>query len=170
MSGNLQDPVKFSFRYGYAEMRAKIPKGKGLWPAFWMLPFDNTSKPEIDVVEFLGHLPRVAEMHYHYLDRGKRQGPGQEWQGPDFSQDWHTFAVDWQPSRIIWYVDGKERWRFSRRRHVSSIPMYLLVNLAVGGDWPGSPSPSTPFPNVFEIDYIRVWERLPIDVFAETAS
>jgi beta-glucanase (GH16 family) len=67
--------------------------------------------------------------------------------------------VDWQPNAIIWYVDGIERWRFTEASRISSEPMYLLLNLAVGGDWAGPPDGDTGFPSYFEIDYVRVWER-----------
>ena len=83
------------------------------------------------------------------------------WHGPDFSQDWHTFALDWQPDSLTWYVDGVEHWTYPNASHVSEKDMYLLINLAVGGDWPGDPDSSTPFPSAFEIDYVRIWQRVP---------
>jgi beta-glucanase (GH16 family) len=153
-------PAKFVFQYGYAEMRAKIPGGQGLWPAFWLLPADHNSKPEIDVMETLGDKPNTIEMHFHYLaGDGSSDSSGSSWTGPDFSADWHTFAVDWRPDAIIWYVDGIERWRYTDVTSIPAEPMYLLANLAVGGDWPGPPTASTPFPSYFEIDYIRAWNR-----------
>lgn len=153
-------PARFLFQYGYAEMRAKVPKGQGLWPAFWLLPASHESRPEIDILEILGHEPEVAHFNYHYLNEDGSEGDtGRTWTGPDFSSDWHTFAVDWQPNVIIWYADGIERWRFTEASRISSEPMYLLLNLAVGGDWAGPPDGDTVFPSYFEIDYVRVWER-----------
>jgi beta-glucanase (GH16 family) len=153
-------PAKFVFQFGYAEIRARIPSGKGLWPAFWMLPDTHNSKPEIDVMEILGDEPNTIHMHFHYLNSdGKRDNRGLSWAGPDFSADWHTFAVDWQPDAIIWYVDGIERWRYTDPVYIPTEPMYLLANLAVGGDWPGAPDSSTPFPSYYEIDFARVWKR-----------
>ena len=153
-------PPKFLFQYGYAEIRCRVPKGRGLWPAFWLLPATHESRPEIDVMEILGHDPTEAHLNYHYVRADGRRGDGGfDWIGPDFSAGWHTFAVDWQPNIIIWYVDGIERWRFTEAKHISSEPMYLIANLAVGGDWPGAPDASTPFPSYFEVDYIRVWAR-----------
>jgi beta-glucanase (GH16 family) len=153
-------PTKFVFQFGYAEIRVKIPSGKGLWPAFWMLPDDHSSKPEIDAMEILGHDPNSIHFHVHYLNSdGGRGSSGSSWAGPDFSADWHTFAVDWQPNAIIWYVDGVERWRYTDTAYIPAKPMYLLANLAVGGDWPGAPDASTPFPSYYEIDYVRVWKR-----------
>lgn len=153
-------PAKFLFQYGYAEIRAKIPAGKGLWTAFWMLPDDHESLPEIDVMEVLGHEPATVQMHLHYLDsEGDNKSIGNQWTGTDLSADWHTFAVDWQPDAIIWYVDGIERWRVTDSAYIPQEPMYLLANFAVGGDWPGEPEASTPFPSYYEIDYIRVWKK-----------
>ncbi len=153
------DPAKFTFRYGYAEIRAKVPAGQGFWPAFWMLPDNFTSKPEIDVLEILGHEPDLINMVIHYLDEDDEPQRGLEkWVGPDFSQDWHTYAVNWTPDAVIWYVDGVERWRFDDIDYVPATNLYILLNLAVGGDWPGPPDETTVFPNYFEIDYVRIWQ------------
>ena len=152
-------PAGFTFTYGYMEARVKVPAGQGLWPAFWTLPADYSWPPEIDVMEILGNAPNVTEMHYHYNDAsGAHQGPGKAWTGPDFSADWHTFGVDWQPGSLVWYVDGVERWRFTSSA-VTAKPQYLLLNLAVGGNWPGSPNASTPFPSDYLVDYVRVWDH-----------
>lgn len=152
-------PIRFDFLYGYVEVRAKVPSGYGLWPAIWMLPSDHGITPEIDIMEILGHRPDKVEMHYHFTPSlGSAQNEGKAWKGPDHSADWHTYAVEWRPSAIIWYVDGVERYRFTRQHLISSEPMYLLMNLAVGGDWPGPPTEDTVFPSVFEIDYVRVFQ------------
>ncbi len=151
---------RFAFQYGYIEMRAKIPSGKGMWPAFWTLPTDLSWPPEIDVFEILGDAPNLINMHYHYATADRGDGDsGDEWTGPDFSADWHTYAVDWEPHAIVWYVDGVERSRYTVAAHIVSKPMYLIANLAVGGDWPGSPDITTPFPSDYQIDYIRVWKK-----------
>ena len=153
-------PIGFSFEYGYVEARMRVPSGTGLWPALWMLPITHESRPEIDIMEVLGHAPNTVEMHMHVLDSsGERVSVGSEWTGPDLSAGWHTYAVDWSPDRVIWYVDGEERWRTSDPELVPAEPLYLIANLAVGGEWPGSPNPDTEFPAVFEIDYVRVWQE-----------
>ena len=155
-----EKPPGFTFTYGYAEARVKIPKGKGLWPAFWMLPLSYKSRPEIDISEILGDTPNIQRMHYHYLNAdGSKVDQGNNWIGPDFSQDWHTFGVHWASSEIVWYVDGVERWRFSDSSTISSEPMYVLLNLAVGGNWPGSPDAFTSFPSYYDVDYVRVWQK-----------
>jgi len=153
-------PSGLVFQYGYVEIRAKLPAGRGLWPAFWLLPDNNTSKPEIDVLEVLGHAPDTIHMAFHYrLPDGSDGREKHTWKGPDFSADWHIFAIDWQPDKLIWYIDGVERWRYTNASYIPNVPMYLLLNLAVGGDWPGAPDENTRFPTYYEIDYVRVWSR-----------
>jgi len=150
-----EKPPGFVFTYGYIEARVKVPSGQGLWPAFWLLPANYESRPEIDIMEILGHTPNIQRMHYHWIGGDA----GQNWEGPDFSEDWHTFAIDWTPDALIWYVDGVERWRFEES--ISSEPSYLLLNLSVGGNWPGHPDDATAFPSFFDIDYVRVWKKAP---------
>jgi beta-glucanase (GH16 family) len=150
----------FSYTYGYAEARVKVPAGQGLWPAFWQLPADYSWPPEIDAMEILGNQPSTTYMHYHYLDAaGNTQGPGASWTGPDFSAGWHTFGVDWEPTAITYYVDGVARWSFTDAANITNKPQYLVLNLAVGGNWPGAPNASTPFPSDFLVDYVRVWDQ-----------
>ncbi|HEY0755184.1 MAG TPA: glycoside hydrolase family 16 protein [Ktedonobacteraceae bacterium] len=152
--------TRFSFKYGYIEMRANIPAGRGLWPAFWTLPTDLSWPPEIDVFEILGHEPNIINMHYHYPDAtGKHIDTGSSWAGPNFSSGWHTYALNWQPDAITWYVDGVARASYTNASHISDKQMYLLANLAVGGNWPGDPDATTPFPALYQIDYIRVWHQ-----------
>jgi beta-glucanase (GH16 family) len=159
-SGMMTTYGKFSQRYGRFEIRCRVPKGKGMWPAFWLLPDPLEWPPEIDVLEILGHEPTKVYMTHHFRNQDKRHGShGGSWSGPDFSSDFHQFTVDWSPTEIVWSIDGSERYRSDK-----SIPqgkMYLLVNLAVGGDWPGAPDEKTAFPSAFEVDYIRVYEKLP---------
>jgi beta-glucanase (GH16 family) len=111
-------------------------------------------------MEILGNEPHTLEMHIHYLiDPETSDSSGESWQGPDFSADWHTFAIDWRSDRVVWIVDGHERWRFEEQAYIPKSQMYLLLNLAVGGDWPGLPGPDTVFPSYFEVDYVRVWNQ-----------
>ena len=160
LSGALTTHNKFKMRYGYVEMRAKMPRGRGLWPAFWLLhQNDNDRRPEIDVVELIGDRPDIVYNTYHYYDNWNlRSTPSYKVQGPDYSQDYHTYAVKWEPGRNVWYVDGQERNRHDNG-NVSWEDMYLLVNLAVGGSWPGDPDGNTPFPARYSIDYIRAYQR-----------
>jgi beta-glucanase (GH16 family) len=148
---------KFSFRYGKAEIRARVPAGRGLWSAFWLLPASRASVPEIDVVEILGHRPATARLHLHYRGRhGSERAPGKTVNDARLAAGWHTFSIDWRPRKLIWSIDGIRRWSV-RGRAVPSTRMYLLANLAVGGDSPGAPDASTRFPSRLGIDYIKVW-------------
>jgi beta-glucanase (GH16 family) len=157
-SGMITSYRSFRQQYGYFEIRAKMPKGKGFWPAYWLLPVDKWP-PEIDVLEVLGHETDVVYMTNHWgIDWQHHQGQGVSWKGPDFGDDFHVFGIDWEPDVIIWTVDGIERFR--SYIGVPQEPMYLLANLAVGGSWPGYPDNTTPFPAYLDIDYIRAYARI----------
>jgi beta-glucanase (GH16 family) len=155
-SAMIQSYGHFAQVYGWFEIRAKFPAGKGMWPAFWLLPETGAWPPEIDVLEILGHQPNVVYMTNHWVT-GTHQQKGASWTGPDFSQGFHTFAIDWEPGLIVWYVDGIERARSTSV--VPAEPMYLVANLAVGGSWPGNPDAMTSFPASMDIDYIRVYQK-----------
>jgi len=148
---------KFAFRYGRAEIRARVPTGKGLWSAFWLLPIAHASKPEIDVMEIVGQRPKVVEFHLHWrAPDGAAKQRGERWASAGLRSGWHTFAIDWRPGSLAWLVDGVVRWHV-RGAVVPSTPMYLIVNLAVGGQWPGAPDSSTTFPSASLVDSVKVW-------------
>jgi beta-glucanase (GH16 family) len=157
-SGLIASDSRFTFKYGYIEFRAKVPKGQGLWPALWLLAQDPKSAAEIDVMEILGQKPdRVyTTLHYGMVTDG-RGLTGTGTSGPDYSQEYHTYAVDWRKDKIIWYIDGQEV--FQATEHIPLEPMYIIANLAVGGDWPGPPSQDTQFPAFFDIKSIHVFMR-----------
>lgn len=160
-SGMMTTAGKFSQRYGRFEIRCRVPKGRGLWPAFWMLPDPPAWPPEIDVLEILGHETDRVYLTHHWPHPENPTGASKsdtgEWRGPDFAADFHTFAVEWEPEEIRWYVDGVERHR--SRKEIPAVPMFLLVNLALGGAWAGPPDETTPFPSWFQIDWVRVWKK-----------
>lgn len=159
-SGLISTHDSFSQEYGYFEIRARIPTGQGLWPAGWLLPLDASRQREIDIFEILGHAPNTVHMNVHYSgEDGEQTAMPGEFTGPDYSHGFHTFAIDWDAERIIWYVDAVERHRVSDPEAVPSGPFYLIANLAVGGDWPGHPDETTPFPAHLDIDFIRVYRR-----------
>ena len=152
-------PAGFAFTYGYVEMRALVPSGRGLWPAFWMLPADSESKPEIDIMEVLGDDPTRLYVHVHTIDAsGAVKSQGADSIGPDLTADWHVYGLWWTKDGIAWYLDDAEVWRYSGAG-IPSEPMYLVANLAVGGKWPGTPDPATVFPATYEIDFIRIWQE-----------
>lgn len=157
-SGAVHTQGKFNFLYGKAEMRAKVPAGQGMFPAFWMMTDkENTWLPEIDILEMLGHQPDQVWMVSHWLgEDGKLKSVSDTFKGPDFSKDFHTFGIEWTPASITWFIDGMERFTISR--NIPSEEMYLYLNTAVGGNWPGAPDQTTVFPVSFEIDYVRVYQ------------
>ncbi len=151
---------RFAFQYGYVEMRAKIPAGQGLWTALWMLQANGQWPWEIDILEALGHQPGTAHMTVHYPPPAWDDATSAaDYNGPDLSADFHTYAIEWAPDKLGWYIDGVERKRDTDPAHIPSAPMFLMANLQVGGDWPGMPDATTTFPAQLELDYIRVWQR-----------
>jgi beta-glucanase (GH16 family) len=159
-SGIITSHKSFATRFGRFEIRCKVPKGKGLWPAFWLLPTDTSWPPEIDVFEVLGDSTNTVHMTSHWLENGEHHKSNAEFSGPDFSAGFHTFALEWSKTSIVWFVDGIERHRIENRGFRGE--MYLLANLAVGGSWPGAPDASTVFPSTFQIDYIRAYQSDPV--------
>jgi beta-glucanase (GH16 family) len=150
MSGVITSEPSFSQTYGYFEMRARLPRGKGLWPAFWLLPKDLSWPPEIDVMESIGDPSQVFVTTHSTAAKV----PGFERRiAPEM---FHVFAVSWDERNVIWYIDGREAGRHPTPADMHK-PMYMLANLAVGGHWPGSPDASTKFPAIYEIDYIRAY-------------
>lgn len=152
-----QEPAKFDFTYGRVEARVRAPAGAGLWSAIWMMPSTSESRPEIDILESLGNDPEEWIFHFHPEDR-ERESDGHRTQGPSLSEGWHDIGIDWEPDRIRWFIDGDEVWSVEGD-HVPDEPMYLIANLAVGGDYPGPPTPDTMFPAAFEIERVTVWQR-----------
>jgi len=161
LSGVITSYSSFKFTYGYVEVRARMPRGKGFWAAFWLLnAYYVERKPEIDIVEHIGHEQDRIYHTYHYYDNNDtlRSTNSLETAGIDFTNDFHTFGVEWKPGTLIYYVDGVERHRIVDPS-ISSQEMYIIANTAVGGWWPGSPDSSTQFPGEYEIDYIRVYQK-----------
>lgn len=154
-------PSRHEWLYGVFECRVKLPKGKGFWPAVWMLRSDGKTRDEIDLFEMVDPTGQHIAMHYHcdaVPDWTNEQGIGHN-AGVDLTQDFHTVSVDWTKDYIRWYLDGKLIQEFADKPNICSSPMYIIANLAVGGSWPGDPDSSTAFPQSMLIDYIRVWQR-----------
>jgi beta-glucanase (GH16 family) len=156
-SGSITTMDRFVQIYGYFEMRAKMPKGTGFWPGFWLMMQSKEWPPEIDVVEYIGSKPDWVALTFHSKDSQQQHQASHEYfNGPDFSADFHRFGLLWAPRTLVWYVDGVERARYTGDT-VPNQPMYLLTNMAVGGEFPGPPDKDTVFPAYFEIDYIRAY-------------
>jgi len=175
-SARLKTKGKFSTTFGKIETRIQLPYGQGIWPAFWMLgsDIDSIGWPacgEIDLMENIGREP--------LLNHGSLHGPGYPAEGitaryelPDhrpYHEAFHVFTLEWASDRIEFFVDGvryesvaagsipaKAKWVFDH-------PFFILLNVAVGGDWPGNPNGSTVFPQEMLVDYVRVWKPVQPD-------
>ena len=155
-SGVISTWGSFAQRYGVFEIRAKVPKGKALWPAFWLLNAEGGWPPEIDVFEILGQT--TTFMHTGVKGVNRYDGMNTALPGIDLSEDFHVYTVDWGPNNTVLYLDDTEIFRVATPREISK-PMYVIANLAVGGNWPGAPDETTVFPAHFDIDWIRVSQR-----------
>lgn len=155
-SGAVDTNGTFSMRYGKIVIRAKLARGQGLWPGFWLRPADGSLLPEIDIMEVLESAPDVVYMTLHWLSP---QGPAHTYvahQGPDLAAGFHTYTVVWLPGEIDWYLDGQRILHVTR--HVPTKPMYLTLDAAVGSSWGGYPTRTQPMPQDVSIDYIRAYE------------
>ncbi|MFC4362239.1 family 16 glycosylhydrolase [Simiduia curdlanivorans] len=161
---------KKSFKYGRIEARLKLPQTQGIWPAFWALgnAFGSQGWPqggEIDIMEHVGYEPT--------LTHGALHGPGYSGNTPitgthnlgeNVNANYHVYAVEWSTSEIRWFVDGHNFYTASRAQveqygqWVYDQPFWLLLNVAVGGNWPGSPDGSSTFPQKMLVDYVRVYQ------------
>ncbi|GAA2604674.1 galactose-binding domain-containing protein [Paractinoplanes durhamensis] len=162
---------KFTFQYGRVEARVKVPKGQGFWPAFWMMGADFLSgRPwpyngEVDIMEVLGKdtTTTYATLHAPMYNGGG--GYGQSLKTVDLSADFHTWAAEWDSKGIRFFLDNtqvfyasKETTENTKGAWVYDHPFYLILNLAVGGDWPGAVDATTPFPSQMLVDYVRVYQ------------
>ena len=171
-SARMKTLGKFSQTYGRFEARIKLPAGQGMWPAFWMMGDDiaRVGWPacgEIDIMENIGKEPSMIHGSIHGPGYVGGVGIEASFTLPSkkrFADDFHVFAVEWEPAEIRFYVDQdvyvrrtqadlKPGWKW-----VFDKPFFLLLNLAVGGDWPGNPDSSTMFPQTMLVDYVRVYE------------
>ncbi len=157
-SGRINTRTKFLQQYGRFEMRARLPKGQGIWPAFWLLPQD-TWPPEIDIMEQLGHIPTQIHFTNHWGVYPSVASQSQSFTGPDTSAGFHTYACEWYPGRIDFFFDGVRR-ASNVNAGVPDVPMYIILNLAVGGQWPGNPNATTVFPQQMVVDYVRAYDEI----------
>ena len=163
VSGVLSTADRFEFTHGIAEIRAQIPAGTGLYPQFWMLPDEFIGlRPQTFIMEARGDDPSTVFHTYKYQDADDNlQTPGTaQTQGDDFSAGFHTYAVEWSPGELIFYIDGTETHRINSE-NIASQDMYLIINLAVGGFFAGSPDENTTFPAELIIDHVRVFQLAP---------
>ncbi|MEU7026147.1 family 16 glycosylhydrolase [Streptomyces sp. NPDC046275] len=171
-SARLNTAGKFAQTYGTFEARMKMSRGQGMWPAFWMLGNDIGSvgwpqSGEIDVMENVGFEPNTVHGTIHGPGYSGSGGIGAPYTiGSPFADAFHTFRVEWSPDRLVWKVDGvtyqtRTSADLGGRDWVFDHPFFLILNLAVGGYWPGDPDGSTPMPNTLTVDYVRVTNEQP---------
>jgi beta-glucanase (GH16 family) len=153
-SGLITTESTFSQTYGYFEIRAQLPEGQGLWPAFWLLPKSGHWPPEIDVMETHGQNPDQVYQSTHGVNT--HQSQENVVFANNASGSFHTYGVKWTASTIEWYLDGAAT--HSQSNFINE-PMYMLANLAVGGSWPGNPDDTASFPAEMKIDYIRAYAQ-----------
>jgi beta-glucanase (GH16 family) len=161
-SARMNTAGRFGQAYGHFETRMKLPRGQGMWPAFWMLGGGNwPTDGEIDIMENVGFEPNTVHGTIHGPGYSGSGGIGAAYNGPNFSDDFHTYAIDWAPNQIKWYVDGnlyetRTPSDLNGNRWVYDHNFFLILNLAVGGYWPGDPDGSTQFPQQLVVDYVHV--------------
>ena len=187
LSGAITTHDKFSQKFGYFEARIKIPSHIGTFPAFWLFhenrAWEGTQRTEIDIMENLGHAPWYVYNSFHYFKNVtthysgdahfvKPYPSGQVYTGTDFSEDYHVYAVEWEPGKITWLLDG-EKVSSLEHNEANFEELYVKLNLAMGGNWTSFPAnagglgrsyPSQDDLNSFnnpalEIDYVRVYKR-----------
>ncbi|MEO1584165.1 MAG: carbohydrate-binding protein [Planctomycetota bacterium] len=178
-SSRLRSAGKFEFAYGKVEASIRLPSTPGIWPAFWMLP---TSSPygiwaasgEIDIMESVNFADRIyGTIHYGGPFPGNTQAGGQFADGTDFSEGFHTYTLEWDPNQMRWFVDGqlykvinRNIWFSTANRSDPRAPFdrdfHLLLNVAVGGNFPGNPNGQSQFPQSMQVDWVRVYQLDPI--------
>lgn len=159
-SGIITTQTTFAQQYGRFEIRAKLPSGKGFWSAFWLLPVHQNFPLEIDVFEMLGHDPYTLYISNHWKagDRSHQINTIPIFGSTDYSAEFHTYEIVWSPTKIDWIIDGE--LQHNTVEGIPSVPMFMLINLAVGGTWPGNPDASTHFPGVMQIDSVHVYKQV----------
>ena len=170
-SARLKTQGKASWTYARVEARIQIPRGQGIWPAFWMLG-DNIGAVgwpwcgEIDIMENIGREPARVHGTVHGPGYSGANGVGTPYDlhSGAFADDFHIYAIEWESKEIRWYVDGAlymslapgslpGTWVFNHQ-------FFIILNVAIGGYWPGNPDSTTTFPQVMRVDYVRVYQRI----------
>lgn len=172
-SGRMNTSGRFTCQYGWVEARLRTPFGQGMWPAFWMLGADFRAAGwptcgEIDIMEYVGRQPHLVHTTLHGPGYSGADGltrattlPG----GVPVADDFHVYAVEWQPGSLEWYVDSRPVFRLAPAdlpagaEWVFEQPFFIILNLAVGGGFPGDPDETTTFPQQMLVDYVRVYQR-----------
>ncbi|HMB25270.1 MAG: family 16 glycosylhydrolase [Chloroflexota bacterium] len=168
-SARLKTEGLHAWQYGRIEARIKLPYGQGIWPAFWMLGEDieTSSWPasgEIDIMEFIGNEPDQIYATVHGPGYSEDNGVGSSLtaSAESLKNDFHMYAVEWEANEICWYFDDQQYFKVTAQdvpaRWVFDHPFFIILNVAVGGEWPGYPDETTVFPQFMYVDYVRVYQ------------
>ena len=174
-SARLTTQFKGDWTYGRYEIRAKLPNTQGIWPALWLFPSravygSGPAGGEIDIMELIGKEPYRSYATLHYGNPPERSSGYYDLpNGATYADDFHVFSVEWEPTEIRWYIDDTlfhsvDKW-FTSAKNNAPFPapydqnFYLIMNIAVGGVWPGSPDETSVFPQKMVVDYVRVYQH-----------
>ena len=165
-SARINTDKKGDWKYGRFEIKAKLPYGQGMWPAIWLLPSDWVyggwpASGEIDIMEMLGNQTNKIYGTIHFGSSVKdhqHSGGNYTLSSGTFAQRFHVFALEWDSTGMKWYIDG---FLYHKESHGKPFDQrfHLLLNVAVGGNWPGNPDQSTLFPQKMYVDYVRVYQK-----------
>jgi beta-glucanase (GH16 family) len=175
-SARIRSLGNVDFKWGRVEARMKIPGTSGVWPAFWMLPTNSpyggwAASGEIDIMESTNAADRIhGTIHFGDNFPNNASNGGSIQTGIDYAQGFHVYAVEWDPNQIRWYLNGQlyhtvdaAQWysvaASSNARAPFDHPFHMILNVAVGGNWPGDPDGSAQYPQTMEVDYVRVFRR-----------
>lgn len=175
-SARIRTQGKVDFKWGRIEARMKLPGTTGIWPAFWMLPTNSpyggwASSGEIDIMESINQADRIhGTIHFGNNYPNNASNGGSINTGINYAQGFHDYAIEWEPNQIRWYLDGQLFHSVNSSQWFSALggsnprapfdhPFHFLLNVAVGGNWPGDPNASSQFPQTLEVDYVRVYRR-----------
>lgn len=173
-SARLVSKGKAAWKYGYIEVRAKLPVGIGTWPAIWMLPEQNNfgtwpKSGEIDIMEHVGYDPGVVHgtVHTEAFNHTQKTQKGVQKKVVTFGEEFHTYAIDWKAEKIDFYIDGELYFTFENTgkdftEWPFNHPFHVVLNLAVGGNWGGQKGVDDKiWPQRMEVDYVRVYDKMP---------
>ena len=170
-SASLTTRGKASWTYGRIEVRAKLPPGRGTWPAIWTLGTNGAvgwpACGEIDIMEFVGFDPGIihANIHTRKYNHVQKTGKGSQLTVPDASEQFHVYALEWDAKHLDFFVDARKYFTFTNEESGPDAwpydkAQYLILNLAIGGAWGGAKGiDETCFPQRYYIDYVRVYQR-----------
>ncbi len=164
-SASLVTDGKHSWTFGKIEARIKLPKGQGMWPAFWMLGqnIHQVGWPKCGEIDIMEHINN-EDLAYGTLhwDNGKHVSSGGK--TPCDVTQFHNYSIEWDSESVKWFLDGEKYWEVNIKEAINSTeefqkPHYIILNLAIGGDWPKNPDATTTFPDTMLVDYVRVYQK-----------